>query len=119
MSAKNSKNPKIDKTGRAEVKATRTCTWVTVNGGNSTMTVTNQSRKNELSIIISGVPDDVKGFINGKTADLNGYHIVPPNSPSYSIVGSGNFKGVEVTLENNTSEDNEAVALVVATNRDK
>ena len=111
------KNPVINKTGSADILPTYTATWNTANGSNSNMTITNKSRQNTLSIIISGVPAGVNGFINGKEAELNGLHTIPPNTPTYTIVGNGDFLGVKVTVQNNTNPQNTATAYLVATNK--
>ncbi len=114
--ATSTKNPVINETGNANVPPTGTATWNTVSGSVSNMTITNVSRENTLNIIISGIPDGVSGFINNQPGTLNGLHSIPPNTPTYSIVGNGDYKGAKVTVQNNTNEQNPATGNIVATN---
>ncbi|MEM9023503.1 MAG: hypothetical protein AAGB22_07160, partial [Bacteroidota bacterium] len=113
-------DPDIEKAGQADVKAGKYCTWETASGSTSTVTITNSDAGNTLTISITGAPSSgITVSVDGESYDsLNGVFEIPPNTPSYSIIGTGDFLGQTVTITNITNEDKPAVAHVVAQTTD-
>jgi hypothetical protein len=108
-----SQNPSINKSGTATFSAPNYCKWTTANGASSTLTITNQSTANTMSLSISGAPDGILVSVNGVTQpSLNGFYEIPPNTPTYRIQANGNFLGTLVTITNNTNTAKNASALV-------
>jgi hypothetical protein len=110
-----SQNPSINKAGTATFQSPNYCKWTTANGTVSTLTVTNQSNANTLSLSISGAPSGITVAVNGVSKDsLNGFYEIPPNTPTYRIQAVGDFLGQLVTITNNTNTAKNASVLVQA-----
>jgi hypothetical protein len=109
-----SQNPTINKSGTATFQAPYYCKWTTANGTSSTLTITNQSNANTMSLSISGAPNSgILVSVNGVAQDsLNGFYEIPPNQPTYRIQANGDFLGTLVTITNNTNTAKNASALV-------
>lgn len=105
-------NPTISQSGTASIGSQDVCTWETKNGSSSTMTISNTG-SNSLSLVISNAPDSVQGYENGEKVDLNGLFTIKPNTPTYTIVGYGDFKGQSVSIQNNTPESVESTGSIV------
>ncbi|MBQ4819264.1 hypothetical protein [Aquimarina sp. MMG016] len=112
--ATSTQNPVINEQGSASIDSGQFATWNTANGSASTITITNPSRANTLTFTITGAPDGVHCFDNGVSKPINSLFNIPPNSPSYSVVGNGDFKGAVVTVSNITNAQNDAPAQIQA-----
>jgi len=108
------KNPVINQQGSASITSGQFATWNTANGSASTLTITNSSRANTLTFTIAGAPAGVNCYDNGATKPMNGLFTIPPNSPSYQVIGVGDFSGVQVTISNVTNAQNDASAEIQA-----
>lgn len=110
-------NPTINQSGSASINSGQFCTWNTANGSQSTVTVANTSRANNCIIAITGAP--ATGLIvqvNGQlvTTSLDNIYTLPPNSPAYTVMATGNFGGSTVTITNITNAQNDAQAAIQA-----
>lgn len=117
MADVNPQNPTINQNGQADIKSGQFCTWNTANGSMSTITVSNTSRANNCIIAITGAPGSgLIVSVNGvmQTSSIDNIYTIPPNTPSYTIVGVGNFGGSVVTVTNITNAQNDATANIQA-----
>lgn len=109
-----SQNPVINQNGTASISSGQYCTWNTANGRNSTLTVANPSRANNLVIAIMGAP--ASGIMiqvgNQVQQTLNSIFTLPPNSATFIIMATGNFGGARVTISNITNKQNDAQATI-------
>ena len=110
-----SRNTIINETGVASIRSGQYCTWNTANSSGSTITISNSSRSNNLVIAISGAPGT--GLIvqvNGLVVDgaIDNIYKLPPNTPSFTVTGTGNFGGSAVTITNITNAQNDAAAAI-------
>ena len=109
-----SQNPTINQNGTASISSGQYCTWNTANGSSSTITIANSSRANNLIIAITGAPGS--GLIvqvNGQLVPtLDNIFTLPPNTPSFTVIGTGNFGGSTVTITNITNAQNDAQAAI-------
>ncbi len=93
-------NPTIHYSGQAVFGKNHYCRWYTTDGSTGICTIRNKSRKNTLSIVISGAP---KTIYTTDGTPFNGLHKIPPNSPTSNITAIGDFKGKMVTIFNNSA----------------
>ncbi|XRE42335.1 hypothetical protein ACIVBQ_000539 [Tenacibaculum discolor] len=116
MATTATQNPVINQQGSASIDSGQYATWNTANGSTSTLTVSNPSRANTLSLGITGAPDNgIIVQVNGESkSTLNNFYEIPPNTPSYVIKAQGNFGGKIVTITNNTNAQNDATAEIQA-----
>jgi hypothetical protein len=109
-----SQNPTINQSGSASIQSGQFCTWTTANGSNSTLSIANSSRANNLIVAIQGAP--ATGLIvqvNGVAqSTVDGIWTLPPNSPAMVIMATGNFTGSTVTITNITNAQNDAAAAI-------
>lgn len=117
MADPNPQNPTINLSGQASITSGQYCTWNTANGSNSTLTVSNSSRANNCVIAITGAP--ATGLIvqvNGVlvSGSIDNIYTIPPNTPSFTIIGTGNYGGSTVTITNITNAQNDAAAAIQA-----
>jgi hypothetical protein len=112
-----SQNPVINQSGTASIVSGQHCTWMTANGRNSTISIANSSRANNLMIAISGAPGSgIIVEVNGQMQSaLNNIFTLPPNSPTYTITAMGNFVGATVTITNITNSQHDANATIQVT----
>lgn len=107
-------NPVINQSGTASIRSGQNCTWMTANGRNSTISIGNSSRANNLTIAITGAP--ASGIIvqagTQMQPALNSIFTLPPNSPTYLIVATGNFGGATLTITNLTNKQLDAGANI-------
>lgn len=104
-------NPIINHAGTASYPANLYCTWNTLNGAVSTVTISNPG-PNTLTVLISGAPAAILGYPGGQP--LNGPWLVPPNTPTASITASGNFLGQTVTIFNTSNPSTTCTVNAVA-----
>ncbi len=107
-------NPTINQSGSAAINSGQFATWNTASGSASTLTVSNSSRANTLTFTMAGVPAGVLCFENGAAKPANGLFTIPPNSPSFIVVCTGDFLGAKVTITNITNAQNDATAQIQA-----
>ena len=109
-----SQNPVINQNGTASILSGQYCTWSSANGRNSTLTIANSNRKNNLIIAITGAPGSgIMVQVNGQVQQvLNSIFTLPPNSPSFTIIATGNFGGKKVTITNITNTQSDAQATI-------
>ncbi len=109
-----SPNPVINQNGTASITSGQNCIWNTANGSSSTITVSNASRANNLVIAITGAPaTGIIASLNGQLQQtLDNIFTLPPNSPSFTVIGTGNFTGSQVTITNITNIQNDATAAI-------
>lgn len=109
-------NPVINESGSASINSGQNATWNTANGSASSLTITNTSRANTLTLGITGAPTEgIIVQVNGVVQPtLNNFYTIPPNSPSYNILAQGDFKGAIITIMNNTNAQNDATAQIQA-----
>lgn len=109
-----SQNPVINQSGTASINSGQYCTWNTANGRNSTISIGNSSRANNLIIAITGAPGS--GLIvqvgEQMQTTLNSIFTLPPNSPRYIIIATGNFGGSRLTITNITNQQHDANAYI-------
>ncbi|MEW6574739.1 MAG: hypothetical protein AB1408_00125 [Pseudomonadota bacterium] len=100
-----SQNPVINQAGSAIISSSQYCTWNTASGRNSILTIVNSSRTNNLTIAITNAPSSgITVQLNGQVQQtLNNIFTLPPNSPSYEIVATGNFGSRMITITNITN----------------
>lgn len=111
-----SQNPVINQNGTASITSGQYCTWKTANGRNSTLSIANASRANNLIIAITGAPSSgiTVQVGNQMQQALNNIFTLPPNSPTYTIIATGNFVGTTLTITNITNKQNDATASIQA-----
>jgi hypothetical protein len=110
-----SQNPTINQSGSASITSGQNCTWNTANGSQSTLTIANSSRANNLVITITGAPGTgIIVQVNGQAVQgsIDNIYTLPPNSPAYTVVGVGNFGGSTVTITNVNSIQSDAAAAI-------
>lgn len=108
-------NPTIDEQGSASILSGQFCTWNTASGSTSTLTISNASRANTLTFTIAGAPSSVQCYLNNQVqTSANGLFNIPPNSPSFNLVVTGDFLGAQVTISNITNAQNDAEAAIQA-----
>ncbi|MDY8137736.1 hypothetical protein [Aquimarina sp. 2201CG5-10] len=114
--ATSTQNPVINQQGSAAIDSGQFATWNTANGSTSTLTISNSSRANTLSLGITGAPTTgIIVQVNGVSQPtLNNFYQIPPNTPSYTIQAQGDFAGTIVTITNNTNAQNDATAQIQA-----
>jgi hypothetical protein len=107
-------NPVVKQNGIASIRSGQNCTWNTANGQISTISIVNSSKANVLSIVVAGAPiSGITVQVNGKVQQtLNGIFTLPPNSPSYTVVATGNFGGAALMISNITNPQNDASAYI-------
>jgi hypothetical protein len=107
-------NPVINRNGTASILSGQYCTWITAQGGSSTISIGNSSRANKLTIAISGAPGSgITVQFNGQIQPaLNNIFTLPPNSPTSTIIATGNFGGTTLTITNITNKMNDAAANI-------
>lgn len=93
-------NPVIQGTGTTTIDAPQHATWITNNGSTCTITITNPSVADSLTIVISGAPTEITAT-DGSSFD--GQHVIPPNSPTTTVTAFGDFKGQQVSIVNVSS----------------
>jgi hypothetical protein len=109
-----SQNPVINQNGTAFISSGQYCTWSTANGRNSTLTIANPSQANNLMIAIMGAPASGITIQVGNQVQqtLNNIFTLPPNSPTFIFMATGNFGGARVTISNITNKQNDAQAAI-------
>lgn len=106
--------PVINQTGSATINSGLYCIWTAANGRNSTLAIVNSSRTNSLSIAISGAPSSgITVQVNGQVQQtLNNVFTLPPNSPNYLVIATGNFGSSTITIANFTNKLKDATANI-------
>lgn len=107
-----SQNPVINRSGTAEITSDQYCAWSTTNGSTSSILITNESRANNCEIGITGAPSGMQISDNGRLKPMNGYFVIPPNSPDYSLEARGDFEGSTVEIMNASDPENDASARI-------
>lgn len=113
----NPQNPVINQSGQASITSGQFCTWNTANGSNATLTIANSSRANNCMVVITGAPGTgLIVVVNGvpQTTSIDNVYTIPPNTPSFTVIGTGNFGGSTVTITNITNAQNDAAAAIQA-----
>jgi len=107
-------NPTINQNGAASITSGQNCLWNTANGSGSTITITNSSRANNLVVVVQGAPGSgIIVQVNGTLQpSLDNIFTLPPNSPSFAVIGTGDFRGSQVTITNITNIQNDAAAAI-------
>jgi hypothetical protein len=107
-------NPVINQNGSAAIVSGQYCTWNTANGSMSTISISNSSRANNLVIVIQGAPGSgIIVQVNGALQPtLDNIFTLPPNSPAFTVIGTGDFRGSQVTITNITNAQNDASAAI-------
>jgi len=102
LTATTTQNPVISQSGTANITGGGVCSWNTKNGSSSTITISNTG-SNTLQLTIAGAPNGIQAFVEGKAVDnLNSLFFIPPNTPTYTVIGFGDFKGQTVSIQNLT-----------------
>lgn len=106
--------PVINQTGSATINSGLYCIWTAANGRNSTISIVNLSRTNNLSIAITGAPSSgITLQVNGQVQQtLNNIFTLPPNSPNYAVVATGSFGSSTITIANITNKLADATASI-------
>lgn len=114
-----SQNTIINLSGTASILSGQYCIWTAANGRNSTIAIVNSSRTNSLSISISGAPSSgITVQVNGQAQQaLNNVFTLPPNSPNYLVIATGNFGSSTIFIANITNKLKDATANIQVTTK--